>query len=467
MNVIKKIINNLYITIITIIVLFLFFGYLIDKTYFSTIRIIILLLFGFLLLFVLQLLSKKIKKIKTVDTIFIIGLFLGIIFCFILNHYFCAYPSSDYKAVYEIARDIAWQKPLSNYGASYLSTYPWNYSLVVTFLSVFKLFGTDLITLFIMNLIVTIIGVIFIYLTMRKISSLSTTFVLSIFLLLYLPIYIYSLTPYTHTFSFMFISISLYIYTLIKDNFNIKNVLLLSIIISIGSLYKITVFIFGIALTIELVLKKKYNLAFIPLLSFLIIQKIFFYFIDLSNICYIKTSEAKTSILHYFYLGSNPNTSGQYSDQDAHLAYEYALASNSERNSMYIKAIKERFQQMGFLGTINLYINKIQVTWCDGLYQATDNITKLMVNDNAVNRFFFMGKGYGFLKNITQLLHLTLFTSVLYNSKTNKTNNIAVKLVAIGMFFYLLLFECGSRYVFQFLPVLFYLASCNLKETIN
>ncbi len=462
-----KAVNNLFNLILLIVGATITFGKFINADYFSPFRI-------FLFIFVFVLFWQIIKQIsiffdnfKKNDFFFSVCLFLFVVLAFFFFHYFAVNPSWDYGMLYGIAKKICWQIPLENAEISYLAVYPWNYMMLYTYVAFFHFFEPSVFSLFCLGLGCIVLSLCFIYCALRNFLSSRQLFQYEIFLFLFFPFLFYTVLPYTHVLALFFISIICWLLVRIKDKLSWKNVLFLSILIAIGSLYKILVFIFGISLMIVLLIKKRYNLIIIPILSFFILRFLFFNWININEISYLSTAETKTSFLHYLYLGSNYETHGRYSDEDAHYAYEYCLLSANERNQFYIHAIQSRFKEMGFQKAVMLYMNKILDTWGDGLYFADNKLQREPLKYEAINEFFLYGKGYTIIRNFAQFIHIGLFMLIIlgnWNQRDKRCEILILKLVILGLFIYLLIFETRSRYVFSFIPVLYLLSALQLKK---
>lgn len=462
-----KIVNKLFLSNLILILIVMIFGSAINSEYFSIGRMLFLIIFAFVILSVLNKISIIFISKNRNDSYFCVCLILFIGIAFVFYHYFAVYPTWDFGTLTEIAKKIIWEMQLNSNELSYLAVYPWNYTILFTYVFIFRIFGVGIFPLFLLGLSCILGSIIFIYYSLRILCRNESLFIYQTILFLIFPFLFYTVLAYTDVVALLFNSIIVYLLVRINYQFTLKNVLILSFVIALGSLFKITVFIFGIALMIVLGIRKKYKLLFLPLASLLIFRCVFFALVDFSNVSYISTKEAKTSILHYLYLGSNYDTHGQYSDEDAHYAYELTLESNEVRNKFYLGALMSRFEEMGFQKGSQLYLNKILDTWCDGFYFADIKLRRTPIYYDELNEFLLYGKGYGVLSNFTQIIQFILFFLLFY--RTNKIRDIdseidIFKLVFIGVFIYLLIFETRSRYLFSFIPIFFSIGSnrCNI-----
>lgn len=242
--------------VFSIISLICIFGSLFNASYFGILKILFLVVIAVFMIVALTYASNIVKNRKINDLIFIGSLILFVFLAFIFYHNFAVLPSWDYGVLTEMAKKIHWSIQLSLEGVQYLAAYPWNYSMLLTYVGIYKLFGTEIFSLFALGIITTSISLVFIYLAIRTKYNCRTLFVMQIMLFLFLPFLLYSVISYTDVMALLFTSISVYLLMKIDGRYNFKNLVVLSIVIALGSLYKVIVFIIGIALFLAIFSKK-------------------------------------------------------------------------------------------------------------------------------------------------------------------------------------------------------------------
>ena len=98
--------------------------------------------------------------------------------------------------------------------------------------------------------------------------------------------------------------------------------------------------------------------------------------------------------------------------------------------------------------------------WGEGDYNASNYVSRKPLSNNIIRSVFSMDGKYNMIYLfITQLCHLyILFAITFLGVKCNVTKNnqeyFLYKIIFIGVFLFFLIWECNSRYLLVFLPVI-------------
>lgn len=436
----KALLNMVTIIYILLMILILIFsmisGLKNDLVYFiiSLILTIFIIYFGKKHLFI-----KKIINNKSISIILII---LGIIIRILLLFINYGEVFSDEATFYSNAINLSMNQPLND---RYIAMFPYLYSYILLLGNFMKIFGTNFISVVILNIIMDIIAALFAYLFGKTFKNkelgkkLMFIWLLNPFQILWcmksLPIIVVNLC----------IIISLYLFAkLVKKN-DIKRKIILSILLGIclgiSNSFRPIFIIFIIAIFIYyiyLIIYEKYDTKN-QIVSFIIIILIF----SCINNSYTKLVSYNTkynigsSSGWTLYLGSNYESHGSwfYSEEYNNFITEDNFNPSEVHNYFKEKAI-ENYKQYDLLKIIKLYARKY--------YILTSNVSNYTY-ENTIATYI--------AKQIIKIVLYTFWnTIIILNLKTkSKSGNelIFLKLLEIGLILSHLFVEVSPRY---FLP---------------
>ncbi len=160
-------------------------------------------------------------------------------------------------------------------------------------------------------------------------------------------------------------------------------------------------------------------------------------------------------MVHWVMMGLNG--SGGYNDED--FLYTFGVDGVEAKKEANVIRIKERIEQYGVLGLLRHFGRKIQYTWYGGAYQST--IQFALTEGDAFTRFFSNSMIYivwCFVFQATMILMmLCSFIGGFIRKKTDRIS--ALRLMELGLFLFLLIWETRSRYMLNMLPLYFIIAS--------
>ena len=407
---------------------------------------------------------------KKLNKLFIIGILILIIIQVLFIYIFMMQPEWDFGWVTNIARIKSYQQNLPQEHILYLYNYPFNYSLVLIYEFLFKILGYNINILFILGLIVIDISIIIIYMTLKNNFSNSTVAKISLIMLLFYPYISYVLIPYSDILALPFLSLAIFIiYRNNKINYDFKTVVLFSLVIGIGALFKVLVLIIPIAYFIYgiIILSKfKKLIVIIPFIIVIILNHQFGLYIDSKYYSYAKFSESGLTPLYWMYAGLNNDSMGQYNINDYNESLKWGIRLTKEEKAevtkFYQEGIIERLNKLKISGIVEIIQHKLNITWSDGTYGMKNYINIRPIRDSRTREFFASGEGKYIILFYSQLIHFSLMIGL---SKLLKNQgNLFFKLVFLGFFGYLLLFEAGPRYILLFSPILYIINALYLDK---
>ena len=434
--------------------------------------------------------SKKIKNIKpkTEKKYYIIFSIILLVFQLLITIYLKCLPSWDWKEVYVGALN------LSDYSVGYpawyyLGLFPNNMSLfileavVFRILKIFSILKYSLEVTHIINIILMNITILLTILIIRKKYGKEIAIIASPLMLLYSAFYIYLPILYTDTLAIVFPVSILYLYTKLKDennnSFNIKILIVISILAAIGMTFKITVAIMIIAIWVDLFIKKEKQYKKYLLTSFLSLLLVFSTLnVLMSNIPVIKNNVDKSlsvSYSHWIMMGlheypsglEGKNRYGAYSTDD--FIFTYSLEGKKNQIKEHVKEIKKTIKQRGIKGNIIFGVNKILFMWGDGTYIGNALISTNATHPNSLifNIFSSTGKYFKltYIKDMVLMFSIyILLIFALINSIKNGYHEVDCAHIAIfGLLLFFIIWEASSRYLMHYVPIIIIAALSGIK----
>lgn len=174
-------------------------------------------------------------------------------------------------------------------------------------------------------------------------------------------------------------------------------------------------------------------------------------------------------ITHWIMMGLNDESGGRYNSKD----HDYTISFNSkkEKTDANIIVIKSRIKDLGVVGLIKLWGQKIALAWSNGAYRYVD---KIRIVETIRSDFeYICGCNMIFILYYLQIIKsmiLVILTYMLFRElkKHNQISKLTFLYVAIfGAFLFYSIWEVQARYSLSFLPwfiILFPLGIENLSS---
>lgn len=285
--------------------------------------------------------------------------------------------------------------------------------------------------------------------------------------LFFLPVYLYAGLAYTDVPGMFLMVLLLYVYSKMKktDRHRLLYCLLMGGIAALALRIKVTVFIFLIAVVIEEIFSVKNWKRFLAgLLAAVISMSVILGCTGkmTSHIMLIDQEmqdRYEFPVTHWIMMGLNKH--GGY--QESEVQYTYKFTSYDEKKAANLKKIRKRIAAYGPIGlSRHIFADKTKYTWCKSCLAGDYYGTKNPYDKNTTwNLLSPNGAYHHILLLYTWPYYMILLLSLLLSAirafgKKQKASSFffICRLSLTGVFLFLAMWECNSRYLVSFIPVL-------------
>ena len=332
----------------------------------------------------------------------------------------------------------------------------------------------------ILNCIVIQISVSFLYLSALALFDRKKAFGIGIISMLYTPLFLYSFLAYTDTFSLMFSSALLYLFIKLNKSRDKKKIclycVLTGITAAVGKNFKLTVLIVFVAFVICLLFdqRKKIGQKFLQLAVSAVSLLICLLIISVPvrnffNITPQEKDKYEFPPFHWIMMSLNPI--GGYDPQD--VEYTAQFQTYEERKEHDIEMIGKRVEEYGIRKLTNhIFYTKLYRTWTNPALAGDDYINRKPIHkDNFLSNLFRLnGKYYYWFYSYISAVHLLILAGCILSSikilrhKNYNWSIIMCQLAVFGVALFLCIWECNSRYLFTFIPMLLFTSFYGYKH---
>lgn len=325
----------------------------------------------------------------------------------------------------------------------------WGYQLFHVFYQAFVLkFFNNILVLKILNCVYSTIITLMIYLITKKLTNEDSARITSLLYLISIyPLYL-NTTLGNHQLSLMLIMISIYI--LLYKNNNIKNLIIIGLLIGISNLERSEGIIYILTILVYFIVSNKkikeiIKNSFIILFTFLLITKGSSYILIKSEFNEIGFSNNNPS--WKFLLGFSYEHNGKYNYDDEAIVNDTDLVKKETINR--IKQIKK---------WPNLFYNKTKILW---LYDD--------FNDKAISPNISKDLS-NIIVNYTKTMNIIIIIIGLFGLIKNRTTDKKLQFFLINICIYFgvyLLIEVQTRYYFNPQVSIIIISSIGIKKLLN
>lgn len=322
----------------------------------------------------------------------------------------------------------------------------------------------------------------FIYQSARLLMSEKRAFFTGVLAVCFLPFYYYAQIAYTDIPGMFALAVMVYLYAHAKKTEQRRYffLILFGCVAGIAYKIKVTTVIFVIAVVIEEFLNKKETkakwknfavcvlLTALPLLG--TVKGLDLMLKDTLEISEEMSSELEFPVTHWVMMGLTPG-SGGYNEAD--VKYTRAQSDYDAKKQANIEKIQERLQEYGPAGLLShIFGEKLRYGWCKSAlagnyYGAKHPMRKTRTWELlAVNgKWHWVIQLYSWPYYAMIIAGLALSGLLAFREKTEKSSVFSVgRLALLGIFLFLSLWECNSRYLICFIPVMILIASDGLMQ---
>lgn len=480
---INKKIWNLFNIVFLIIFLFITFGSLFTNQAVSKHGNPMLLLISTFIVLTLWIFlfikwNKKSINQQNEKKYFILIFSILLLFQLICSYELAVNPSNwDFGSIFESAKNLAIGQPINNEYFNMCSNNIFPMLFLALFFKISSVLGIGhyLTIGILLNILLIDLGIMSAYLIVRKIFNNKISLLFLIICLFISPLYLYAPIFYTDTLSLIFPTTLILIYLHIKDinEFNVKKniyIVIFGLISFIAIKLKATTAIVIVAIFIDILLSKKNKNIIVVLFSiitYLLFNPIYLNFVNKTEIFNFDISnKSGFPTTHYLMMGlSSREINGRVINgifNEEEVKNTLSISDYNQREQYNIKVIKSRLNDLGVIGTIKFMYKKTLHNFGDGTYFAPE---KLILNPKNKNNIFkdyvyenskYFDLYYYFAQGVQiAMLLLMTFGSLLY-LKNNKYEEINVfRLSTFGIFCFLLMWESRSRYLVNYVLIMF------------
>lgn len=321
-----------------------------------------------------------------------------------------------------------------------------------------------------------------IYETARLRFQEGKAFFIGCFAAFFLPVYLYAKLSYTDVPGMLLAALLLYVYER-KAPGRIKEILL-GILAAFTLKIKVTVFIIFISILLAKLLDsrewKKWLIdVAVMLLSLLVtfgilgqVNKLVF---DISPDLVEAHEFPKT---HWVMMGLKGK--GGYSNKD--VKYTKKFSGIEAKKDANLKMIRSRIKKYGASGLAqHILVRKLRYTWCNSCLAGDYYGTKYPYEETKVWHLLSVNGKYHWIALLYSwpyyiLVLLGLVSSGLFALRKSENNSFSFlcRLSLLGLFLFLAIWECNSRYLVSFIPVLIPVSGegicvlvCDMKERVK
>ena len=440
--------------------------------------VIIMAIVLFFILFGCYKVLKKFSK-KSLMVISGINFLIFIALQIFFFKYFQVKPSWDVGAIYNEA--LKHQEYIGNLSSYFTIRYPNNIPMLLAEIygmRILSLFGIEnfyqVFTAF--NAIIVLCSMFGLYyLSYRRVGLLGATWG-SLLMLIVTPLYTYTPIFYTDTLVMPFVIFGVLLYDIFyhsKGKIRYLWLVILSVLLAVGVLFKANAIIFVVAMFIHYVMTRNYQ----QWLSFLGVFIIPFVLINFSYqqlvtpLYPMEKSEVGFPTTHWIMMGTFDK--GGYYNKDVQftesLKVEQGL-SNKEITKIHLGIIKERLTENGFQGFIKHINKKLNYTWAEGTYFAPVKLSRQPLEENPYATYIYgeSRSAFVYFCQAVQLNILGLLVFAGFKLFTKKTTfEIVLSITLFGTFLFLLIWETRSRYLVLMLPVMIAMCTYGMCDKSN
>ena len=326
----------------------------------------------------------------------------------------------------------------------------------------------------IMSVVFIRLTYLFMFLSAKQVFGNKKARFFDILAMMFIPPYLYAQFAYSDTIGILLVSILIYIFLIFRKNklsFNNYRfwifITIFAILVSLIYHIKIMALIVVIAIFIAEIINKNTQIKNIMSRTVIITTMsalfIFIFSLPIESITKVdnaRADEFKFPTSHWVMMSMN--ASGGYNPQDVIFTKE--LGNYQAKKEGTQKQIIDRAKEKGFLGLLK-HITDIKLLrqWGNSLLAGDDYISRSPSNQNSFFERLFGIKQFDndaryhwicliFSWIFYALLLLGCFISILFSYKTKKLNFLQIAI--LGMFLFFSIWECNSRYLLVFVPVL-------------
>lgn len=374
------------------------------------------------------------------------------------------HPDWDFGELYRAAINKVTQ---GNFGAQYeyISHFPFQLFLTYIFTVFLRLtmsFLNPHTALMLLNLAFILGTILLFYFSVRKMFNSKIAIFSLVLFLIFSPILLYTPIFYSDTISMFFIMACFYLSLhlcgeTLKTAPRVVLSLLFGLLLFCGFQIKATTAILAIALIIFVLLIKERPSLKPAIISFSCIALTFVPPTLIFSGIRQSAVDASLEIPKAHWVMMGLKGYGQFNISDY---VDITLPHQDSSPDVQMEEIRTRLEDYGFWGYCGFLLKKLSYTWGDGTYFVSEKLSRSPSHpDSAIYQFVAKDgryfKIYNVIMNGAQVMLLVTIVVGAFLSRKDKSMIMVVKLSILGLTLFLLVWETRSRYLINYLPMLF------------
>lgn len=286
-------------------------------------------------------------------------------------------------------------------------------------------------------------------------------FIVGIIALLYVPFYLYAQYFYTDTPGLLLATILVYYFLKIETNKRkFIYALILGATAAVAFHTKIIVFIICISIVFKSIIKPEYREK-ILISGMIVVAFVGCNVLIEGSVNQVLKFDKQQSVKYEFppthWIMMALNKTGGFNQDD--VVYTYSFPTYEEKKDANIAEIKERISDMGLDGVLKhiLYTKQIR-TWTNSCIAGDDYVSRYPLRQNSFCEKLFSCKGeyhwicllYTWIMHISILFGIFLSAILSINRDVGNQKMLIGRIAIFGLFIFLSIWECNSRYLFTF-----------------
>lgn len=424
------------------------------------IGIIVYLLFMFLVFKVSKIVDYQNKRITIIS--FIIFVIIQILFAYFL----AVNPSWDFGTVYNAVVDDI-NGGFDIFEVTYFYQFGLNLGIALLLKLVFSFFALLGINNYLilgigLNIIFIDIALIYLYKLIKLVIPNKNIYFFLIVTLTFTPFITYVPIFYSDTLSLPFgIASIYYLYKYYYCNNLKENLVISGLLIGVGACLKFTLIIIYLAVLVFYFIKERKSRFTLKPLLFLGLFVFLPIFIINSFVALNQDNERlereKMPFTHSIMMGLRKN--GGFSIEDS--KYTVSFPTKYQKVKANIKTIKKRLKYYkDNHELLKFYTNKLEYTWGDGTFFASEKLSRDSIKNTKISDYIYGSKKYYYFSYAKAQWLIVLCFLVMglifrkYLSKNQQDLQLFIYIALAGLMLFLLIWECRSRYLVNYLPII-------------
>lgn len=367
-------------------------------------------------------------------------------------------------------------------GVKYFARYPNNqlwFAFLVCFLRLIKVFAPN-ITLeayqdvtVALSATMVIVAMLFMRATAKVLWGSKKSLIVAVIIITCMPLYLYATFAYTDTAGVLASSIAVYCFVKAEHATGKMQLIcaaILGVFAAVALHLKVTLFILFIAMIVAFFLRvRSVRKVLLGALLSMILLVVTFCSIDYGVSKVIQIPEAtyeryEFPLTHWIMMALN--NGGAYMQED--VDYTKQFKTYDEKKEANLDMIEERLEERGVLGTISYILyDKFSFAWGDPALGADNYVSRQPQKPDGFWQQFFtltgtyygIAKAYFYLYQMLLLLGVILSIVAALRRKVEDQPLLFGRILLVGVVLFFAVWECNSRYLVTFLPILIILSA--------